>query len=264
MRAYDTIQTMFKNYIDLLNEFVKTDFKHRYKNSALGFLWMVIKPLALFSILYFIWTSIFRTRDQNSLFLLSGIMISNYFNDGITLGLKCLENKSHIILKINFPREVVIFSSTAVALINFLVNLGILLVFAIAAGIKLSFWGLLLVVFSLLTLYLLILSISFFTSLGNILMKDLHHLVELGLQMVFWGTPILYSVDQLPDNLARIIKLNPLTHILQAFRTGLLEADKVSINDFATIFLLFSIIFLFTSMGYNYFKPTVKRIAEFF
>ncbi len=255
---------MLRNYLDLLKEFVKTDFKHRYKNSALGFVWMVLKPLALFSILYFIWNSVFRTGGQNSLFLLSGIMVTNYFNDGINLGLKCLENKSHIILKINFPREVVIFSSTTVALINFLVNVGILILFAIFTGSRITFVGMLLMIFALLTLYLLILCISFFTSLWNILMKDLHHLVELGLQMVFWGTPVLYTLDQLPENLQRIIKLNPLTHILNAFRIGLLEPDKVSFTEFANLFLVFSIIFLFTSIGYNYFKPTVKRIAEFF
>lgn len=255
---------MFRNYLDLLKEFVKTDFKHRYKNSALGFLWMVIKPLALFSILYFIWNSIFKSGEQNSLFLLSGIMISNYFNDGVNLGLKCLENKSHIILKINFPREVVVLSSTTVALINFLVNLGILFVFAIFTKTTITFVGVLLIIFALITLYLLILSLSFFTSILNILMKDLHHLVELGLQMIFWATPVLYSVDQLPDNLRRIVMLNPLTHILSAFRKGLLNGHELVIDDFVSIFLVFSIIFLFTSIGYNYFKPTVKKVAEFF
>ncbi len=252
------------NYFDLLIEFIKTDFKHRYKNSALGFLWMILKPLAIFSILYFIWTYVFKSGDNNSLFLLSGIMISQYFNDGILLGMQCLENKAHIILKINFPREVVIFSSTSVALINFAVNYLILLLFTLLSGEKITVNGMLLNLFSVITIYTFILAISFFTSTWNILMKDIHHLIELVLQMIFWGTPILYDLNALPPKIQKYIKLNPLTHILDAFRTGLIHAGTVTTQDYIDLSKVFFIILLIAILGYIYFKYLVKRIAEHF
>lgn len=255
---------MYANYVDLLKEFVKTDFKHRYKNSILGFLWMLIKPLALFSILYFVWNAFLKTGKQNSLFLLSGIMLVGYFNDGITLGLNSLINKAHIILKINFPREVVIFSSTSVSVINFLVNLLFIIIFALFSKVTFSPQGVLLIVLSVITLYVLILGFSFFLSIWNIVMRDIHHIVELALQMVFWATPVLYDHNALPYPFRQIVMLNPLTHILVSFRRGLLHASEVNFHDFYYLLIVFGISFLITIFGYAYFKKNVKRIAEFF
>lgn len=255
---------MQNNYLDLLVEFIKTDFKHRYKNSVLGFLWMVIKPFAIFSILYFIWNFVFKSEENSSLFLLSGIIISEYITDGITLGLHALENKAHIILKINFPREVVIFSSTGVALINFSVNFLILLTFILFSQPNISLPGLLLSLYAIITLYIVILGISLFTSIWNILMKDLHHLVELVLRMLFWATPFIYDIKALPDRIAKIINLNPLTHILEAFRAGLLNAGDQLVTPFQNLTIVFLIFLLITTLGYFYFKTTVKKIAEHF
>ncbi len=255
---------MLSNYVDLLSEFIKTDFKHRYKNSFLGFLWMVIKPLALFSILYFVWSAIMKTRSESALFLLSGVMLIGYFNDGVTLGLNSLLSKAHIILKIDFPRDVVILSSTLVSVINFLVNFAILIIFTLFGHYTITFVGMLLAILSIITLYVFILGLSFFLSVWNIIVKDLHHIVELALQMMFWATPVLYEVKSLPVTLQKIIWFNPVAHILEAFRLGLLHGDVVKAQNFVSILIVLGISGILAITGYLYFKPNVKKIAEFF
>lgn len=255
---------MVNNYFDLLSEFVKGDFKNRYKNSILGFIWMVIKPLAEFFILYFVWNTLWRRENQTTLFLLSGIMFWHYFNDGIMLGFRSLLNKSGIILQINFPREVVILSATTVALINFVVTLIIIFIFAIYTHTTFTWAGIGLAAFSLITLNILIITISFFLSIWGVLVKDVRHLVELGLRIGFWATPVMYDATLLSPRVQKVIKLNPLYYLLEGFRTGLIHGNEVTGADYMQILKLLGIILIFTLIGYIYFKKSVKKVAEFF
>jgi len=254
---------MVENYFDLLGEFVRADFKHRYKSSILGFAWMIIKPLAHFSVLYFVWSAVFKQAGQTSLFLFSGIIFNNYINDGIRLGLDSLLNKAGIILKINFPREVVLFSASMTAFINFLITFLVLLVFIFVSQTPLSPAGLTLFALAVLTTQLFVITWSFFLSIWNILVRDIHHLVELILQMVFWATPVLYNIEQLSPKSQKIIRLNPLTHILTAFRKGLLDSLNVNLSDFTGLLLIVGMILPFTIVGYFYFKKYVKKVAEY-
>ncbi|MBD3328972.1 hypothetical protein GF357_00555 [Candidatus Dojkabacteria bacterium] len=255
---------MVNNYFDLLGEFVKGDFKNRYKNSILGFLWMLLKPLAEFFIMYFVWNALWRTENQTTLFLLSGVIFWNYFNDGIMLGFQSLLNKSGIILQINFPREVVIFSATTVALINFVVTLVIILVFAMYTHTTFTWAGIGLAAFSLITLNILIITASFFLSIWGVIVKDVRHLVELGLRIGFWATPVMYDASLLSPRVQKVIKLNPLSYLLEGFRTGLIRGHEVTGADYLEILKLLGIILIFTVIGFLYFKKSVKRVAEFF
>ena len=106
------------NYIELLGQFIKTDFKLRYKSSYLGILWIVLKPLALFGIIYMIWSNIFKMDPDYKMGLLLGVILMNMFNEAVMMGLGSLMSKAGIILKIKFPREVVVYSSVTVSLIE--------------------------------------------------------------------------------------------------------------------------------------------------
>lgn len=252
------------NYIELLQQFVTTDYKLRYKNSALGILWLVLKPLAMFSIMYVVWSNFVRNDPSYKMNLLLGIMIMYFLNDGIVMGLNSLLSKAHIILKINFPREVVVFSSTATSVINFLINMLVFGVFAVFSQTDITFAGFILFFIAVLTVYLLIVGISMFLSIMYVKLRDIHQIVELVLQVLMWGTPIFYKLDMLPEQYQKIILLNPLTHLIGYARKGLLDGSNVNINDFggALLFLLMGSILAL--LGYMYFKSRVLKIAEYF
>lgn len=254
---------MTSNYFDLLREFFVTDFKLRYKHSYLGFLWVVMKPLSQYAILYIIWTSLFgRTADFAS-YLLIGILSLSYFSEGVVFGMQALQNKAHIILKVRFPREVVVLSSVMIATVNYLINLGIYFLFRIVSQQPLfaGNWLLFVLGFILLTLFLF--GLAFFTSIISVKYHDIRHLIELLLQLMFWATPIFYSLSQLPEKLAAILSnFNPLVSILSLLRGGLLaDADPVNWQTiaFMTMFILF-----ITITGYWSFKKRLPKIAEFF
>lgn len=251
------------NYADLLREFFVTDFKLRYKHSYLGFLWVILKPLSYYVVLHTIWTSLFGNTENYASYLLLGILTLSYFTEGVNFGLQSLFNKAHIILKVNFPREIVVLSAIAIAMVNFLINLGIYFSFRIASKETLfsAQWYNFIIGFLLLSLFLL--GIAFFTSIISIKYHDIKHLIELLLQLIFWATPVFYTLEQLPLHIANIIKnFNPLVTLLTLIRSGLLPS--VDAPSLQSVLVLSAVVVAFTSAGYIVFKKTLPKIAEFF
>lgn len=251
------------NYVDLLREFFVTDFKLRYKHSYLGFLWVILKPLSYYVILNTVWTSLFKTAADYSSYLLIGILTITYFTEGVAFGLQSLFNKAHIILKVNFPREIVVFSSIAIATVNFFINFGIYTLFRVMAHQPIFsatpwyfFWGI-----ALLTI--LLLGISFFISIISVRYHDIKHLVELVLQLVFWATPVFYTLNQLPDSIANLLNIgNPLVVILDLVRAGVLPVETMPHVEDALVKTF--IILCFTYIGFVFFKKSLLKIAEYF
>lgn len=251
------------NNIDLWKEFFVTDFKLRYKHSTLGLLWVIFKPLALFTVLYFVWSSLFKTGPEFALYLLLGVITINFFNEGINFGLQALFNKAHIIMKINFPREVVVFSSVSIAVINFVINLVIFSVFAAFGSLHTNLEGLLLAFVSLLSLLLIILGISLFLSIQAVKFHDIRHLVELLLQLVFWSSPVIYQLEVLPETMRNLVLLNPLTHILSLLRTGILNASHITPELWGNAIVLLFASLLLTFIGHLFFNSKIRKIAEY-
>lgn len=254
---------MASNYFDLLREFFVTDFKLRYKHSYLGFLWVVMKPLSQYAVLYVIWTSLFDKTADFASYLLIGILSLSYFSEGVVFGMQSLQNKAHIILKVRFPREVVVLSSVMIATVNFLINLCIYFAFRLVSQEALfsQNWPLFIYGFVLLTVFLF--GLAFYTSIISVKYHDIRHLIELLLQLMFWATPIFYSLDQLPASIAQILRtFNPLVTVVALFRGGLLQnADQIS---WTTTIVMTVFVVFFTLLGFWTFKKRLPKIAEFF
>lgn len=252
------------NYIELLIQFVTTDFKLRYKNSYLGILWIILKPLALFGVIYIIWSNLFVMDESYRMGLLLGIIMMNLFSEAVLMGLTSMMSKAGIILKIKFPREVVVYSSVIISFLDFLFNMVVFLIFTIFTPINTSFVGILLFLLCVLSIFILTLGLSQFLSIIYIKLRDIHNLTVVILQLVFWMTPVYYTLDMLPENLQRYIRLNPLTTIITYARKGLITADGIRMEDFIQvgIVLLFCIIVFI--LGRIFFKSKVSKIAEYF
>ena len=127
---------MNKNDLDLYKQFVKTTFKMRYKGSLLGFFWVLLKPFFMFLILFIIFSHTSSsigglTQQQYAVYLLSGLIVYTFFNEGMIWGMGSIMERAELIVKINFKRDVVVASSLSMALINFSINLLIVLVVAL-------------------------------------------------------------------------------------------------------------------------------------
>ncbi len=252
------------NYIELLKEFIKTDFKLRYKNSYLGIVWIILKPLATFAVIYVIWSNIFKMNPDYKMGLLLGIMIMTMFSEGIMNGLTSLISKAGVILKINFPREVVVVSAVTISLIDFMFNMIVFGIFAIFTPIHPTFLGVLLFGLAMLCIFVIILAVSFFSSIIFIKLRDIHNLTIVVLQLIFWATPIYYTLDMLPEKMQRIIRLNPLTVVVTYARKGLISGATVRAEDFIQLGIVLLICLLLFLFGVIYFRKKVVKMAEYF
>lgn len=252
------------NYLELLSQFITTDFKLRYKNSYLGIVWIILKPLALFGIIYLIWSNIFKMDESYKMGLLLGIIIMNTFSEAVLNGLTSLMSKAGVILKIKFPREIVVFSAVTIAFIDFIFNMVVFAIFSIFTPIHVTFLGFMLFFLCILSIFLLTLGLGQFFSIVYIKLRDIHNLMIVILQLVFWMTPVYYTLEMLPENLQKYIKLNPLTLIVTYARKGLIEGNAVRQEDFIQmgfVLLICSVVFI---LGNMFFKKKVSKIAEYF
>lgn len=252
------------NYFELLGQFIATDFKLRYKNSYLGILWIVLKPLASFAVIYVIWSNLFVREPDFKMSLLLGIMIMNFFSEAIMMGMTSLNSKAGIILKVRFPREVAVFSAVTISLFDFFINMIVFAIFSFFNIIDISYVGILLFMASIFSIYFITAGISLFLSIMFIRLRDLNNLISVVLQLFFWMTPVYYKIEMLPESLQKIICFNPMTHIVTFARRGLLGASNIALDDFWQIGLVFLLSLLMFGLGVLFFKKRVYKIAEYF
>ena len=255
-----------KNDIDLYQQFVKTIFKMRYKGSILGFLWVLLKPFFMFIILYVVFSSVSGqvgnlTSRQYAVYLLSGLVIFTFFNEGITWGMGSIMERADLILKINFKRDIVVISALTMALINFGINLLIVAVIGTVLDIQFTVLGVSYILLIGLVMFLAMYAIGFFTSIWMVYVRDLAHITELGLQLMFYASAVFFPVEMVPERYRFIVEYNPIAIYIQAVREALTYGNIVNL-DFVIGSLIFAIILVI--LGSMYFKHNVKRVAEHF
>jgi ABC-2 type transport system permease protein len=199
---------------------VKTDFKLRYQGSFLGYAWSLLRPLALFIILYVVFTKFLRIGDSvpnYAVYLLLGIVVWSYFVEVTNGSVGAIVGKGDLIRKINFPKYVIVLSSSFSALINLGINLLVVFAFIIYQNISIDFtvlWMPLLIA----ELFIFSLSIAFFLSAAFVKFRDVSYIWDVVAQGLFYATPILYPLSIVPENIQKLIILNPLAQIVQDFR----------------------------------------------
>jgi len=255
-----------RNDLDLYKQFVKTIFKMRYKGSLLGFFWVLLKPFFMFTILYVVFSSVSGqvgnlTSKQYAVYLLSGLIIFTFFQEGITWGMGSIMERANLILKINFKRDIVVISSLTMALINFGINLLIIGVIGTVLDIQFSLLGVSYILLIGLVMFLGMYGIAFFTSIWMVYVRDLTHITELLLQLMFYASAVFFPIELVPERFRFIVEYNPIAIYIQTVREALTHRNIINMN-FVLGSLLVAI--LLVIIGNLYFKHNVKRIAEHF
>ncbi|MDD4351692.1 MAG: ABC transporter permease [Candidatus Gracilibacteria bacterium] len=248
------------NYFQLFWTLALTDFKLRYNGSILGFLWALLKPLMIFLILNFVFSNIFAAGDPYfSLRLLIGIILWTFFSEGTSTGMTSLFSKAHIITKTYIPRWIIVLSSSANVLITFFINLLILAVFFVLAGVYPSPVALLMFAIYCILTFIVILAFSFLTSTLFLKFRDLNQIWEVMLTAGFYACPIIYPLDVIPVNLHWLLLLNPMTFIIQYSKIALVDNQFINPVQHG-IYIVVALVSLF--LGYAVFRANVKNAAE--
>ena len=248
------------NTPDLFYELVRTDFIMRYHNSILGFIWVLLKPFLLFLIIVVVFSWLFKSQDPfYPLNLLLGVLLYSYFSESTLRGVTSLYEKSTIIQKVNFPKVITAYTSVVNSFISFFAGFLVFLIFWFFNKPQASLAGL--PYFFLLVLILsgLILAINLFTSIIYIKLKDLFSIWEVFLQLIFWGTPIVYPLSIIPEKLKNIVLLNPLAIVITESQSALISGQAYLWPK--TIFALV-IAILLLALGFWFFNKNINQVTE--
>lgn len=217
----------WRNYRILVVEMTVTDFRLRYTQTALSFLWALIKPFLLFAVLAtaLSWLAPANIDNYVSL-LLIGIIAWNFFAEATLGSIYYVLGKKELITKINFPINTIPIVTTLHATFFLIVNTILLL--ALVPTIRQAIgWHTLLLIPALLGYIILTLGIAWIVSATCALYRDFVHIWEVGLQIGFFATPIIYPLTAVPSSLTRWLHLNPITSAIELLRHIFLNTDHV-------------------------------------
>lgn len=242
MRSLKKIKQRYRYSVILLRELVRTDFKVRYQGSVLGYLWSLLRPLFLFVILYVVFVyflKIGKGVPHWPVALLLGTVLWNFFAEITNQGLRAIVSKGGLIRKINFPKYVILFATSASALINLFFNLTIVAVFMFINHVDFS-WTILMLPVYVLEILIFGLGLSFILSTLYVRYRDMNFIWEILMQALFYGSAILYPVSRIADaghHLAQILLLNPVAQAVQDARYAVVSHKLETLNSITGPFL---------------------------
>lgn len=254
----------------LLRELVITDFKLRYQGSVIGYLWSLLKPLFLFLIMYVVFGLLVKlgSIEHYSVYLLLGIILWTFFSEATNQGMYSIVARGDLLRKINFPKYIVVISTTISALINLVFNLVIVAVLMVVNGVVLHASALLLIVF-VAEIYVLALGLAFLLSALNVKYRDTGHIWEIIMQAAFYATPIIYVMQIVVDRsheAAKLLLLNPVAQAIQDARYVLVTHQSITASALFHNKLYLAIPFLITIIvffvGVTYFRKNAKYFPE--
>lgn len=246
-------------YRELLKTNVKKDIRGKYKASFLGVLWSFINPLLQVLVYAIVFPYIMRIQTPNYLiFLICGIIPWTWFTTSISQGTTCITINGNLIKKVYFPREILPISVVTSGLVNFLISCIIILIFVLFGGLGIS-WHLVFLPFIALIQYVFLLAFALLLGAINVYVKDVEYIVAFIINMLFYATPILYTTDMFHGWILWIFKLNPIAHVINAYRDIFYVHQVPQIMNLLFL-LLIGIILLI--LCYKAFKKLEKRFAE--
>lgn len=254
----------------LLRELVVTDFKLRYQGSVLGYAWSLLKPLFLFLIMYLVFGMLIKlgSIEHYAVYLLLGIVLWTFFSEATNQGMGSIVARGDLLRKINFPKYIVVLSTTISALINLLLNLIIVGVLMVINGVEIHISALLLPVY-IVEIYVFALGLAFFLSALNVKYRDTSHIWEIIMQAAFYATPIIYPLSiaiEKSELAAKILLMNPVAQAIQDSRHALITTQTETIGTLfhnpVYILIPISIVVVVFIIGATYFKKNSKYFAE--
>ena len=221
MRAVST--SWDGDYGYLLKNLVLKDFKVRYRNMSLGMLWSIGNPLIMMTVLTFVFTVLLPSGQAKfPVFLLSGLVPFNFFSIGWSIGTVSMTDNSHLVKRVNFPREIIPISAVLANCLHFLIQVILLVVVALIYRVPVTVYWLYLPLLAVLEI-IFVTGLAMVTSAINVYVRDTRYVVESLVTVIFWLVPVVYSFDRIKPQYAMMVHFNPIAAVIMAYRNVLLE-----------------------------------------
>lgn len=249
-------------YSDLLYRFTMLRLSVRYKQSALGWIWAVLQPLALMISYTAIFSRVAKIPSEGApypLFVLTALLPWVFFSSSITNATSGLVNYSHLLMKVYFPREIIPLSYVAAGMVDFGIAallLGGLMIYYKAA----LTWNVLYAVPIIAILTAFTTGVALIFSAVQVRLRDMSMAMPLVLQVWMLATPIVYPLQSVPAGLRRVYLINPVAVVIDSFRRVVLHGDS---PDLALVAVAGAISILVLVLAYLSFKNLEATMTDF-
>lgn len=220
-------------YRHLLTSLISSELKLRYRRSTLGFLWTLLNPLLMMTVLTVVFSSVmrFNTRDY-ALLLLSGLLPWTFISQSVAGSLMSIVGKGNLIKKVYIPKSIIPLATVLANLVNFVLSLVPLL--AIGAFLGHGFSpALVFLPISVCIVGLFACGLALLFSCLNVFFRDFTHMTEVLLQALFYASPIIYTRDMIPEKYAPLFVWNPIVYIIECFRAPIYKGELPSMDAIA-------------------------------
>lgn len=219
-------------YREMINSSIKKELDAAYRRSTLGTLWLFLNPLLQLLVYNIVFSEILQIQTENYLiFLASGLMPWIFFSSTITGGARCILNEQDIVKKNYFPREIAPISYTVTTAITMILSIIVIYVLLILLGVEINLNAIIYLPILIIIEFFFALGIVLIVSALTVYFRDMEFI--LGILTMAWQflTPVMYPVDIVPEALQPIWRMNPMTPIIEGYRTIMYDQKIPSIQQ---------------------------------
>jgi ABC-2 type transport system permease protein len=257
-----------RRFVELLTLLAVTDFKKAYFGTALGYIWSLARPLLLFGVLLAVFTQVFRIGSgvpNYAVLLLFNLVLFGLFTEATSNAVGSLVSQESVIRKTQFPRLVIPLAVVLTTFFNLALNLVVVAIFILAWGIDPA-WSWLLFPLVLLLLLVLTIAVSLTVSALYPRFRDTAIIWSVVSMVLFYGSPVLYPLEVVPDTLRDVLALNPFAPLLEAARHWVIDPTSPGpveiVGGFDRLLLPIAIYAGVCLLGAWLFSREAPRVAE--
>jgi ABC-2 type transport system permease protein len=216
---------------EVLLNLIRKELKVKYTASALGAIWSLLNPVVFLAVFSFVVRVLDNRIPDFPVFLLSGLLAWNFFSSALQSGAQSVIDNANLVKKVAFPREILPLSSIGVALFDFVLQSAVLLLFILISGHGVRLPELFLYPLAIVAMIVVTAAATFWVAALNVRYRDVGHLLNIGLLVWFWLTPIVYQGSLVQSHLNDVsiagvsawtlYLLNPLATIVLGFQRAL-------------------------------------------
>ena len=227
------------------------ELRVRYKRSALGFIWALLNPLLMMAILTIVFSNITRLPvERYAVFLISALLPWTFFAQAMSYSVDSIVGNGDLLKKVRIAKSVFPLAALISNVLNFFFSLGPLALILILLRFPFH-WTWFYLPVPLAALVLFTMGCGFFCAAANVFYRDVSHVVQIVLSGWFYLSPVMYSLDFLPNKYRGLFRLNPMLYILNEFRLAIYYGELPTLQS---VGLTLAIGLAFLILGYAYFR----------
>ena len=250
------------NYRDLFWALAVRDVKLRYKQTALGVMWVVLQPLLAAGVMSLVFGAVAKLPSDGIpyfVFAYTGMVAWQAFNSTLTKATACVVGNSQLVSKVYFPRLILPLSAVLSTLVDLAVSLVVLVVLMVGYGISPGL-SLLVLPVILAVLILFAVGVGLYTSALMVTYRDLQYVIPYFLQVLMYASPVAFSVSAVPERLRVFFLLNPITGLLETFRWSILGKGAPSWFSLSYSVAVVVMVFLLGSVAFKRMERTFADV----